>query len=460
MPNDRETAAFDAQPHVHPTVRLDFLVRITTYPFFVVLYLVHIWPRGVSRWVLVLFGFHLVFPLIARFIATRSRDSKAAELRNLLVDSVIIGSYVPLSGFSIWPNMAGLIGVHSGNLSVGGWRFALKGLVATGIGVLIVSALLGTVTVNLTGASLLTEVLGIGMILVYVTVFSMHSHTQSQRNVQNLRRIREQSAQIAEKSQLVEVSRDAAEAANAAKSTFLANMSHELRTPLNAIIGYGEMLIEEAEDSHAEALVPDLEKITTSGKQLLSLINDVLDLSKIEAGRMELYLETFLVSDLVASVTTTIRPLVQKGGNVFESEVEEGLGTIRADLTRLRQVLLNLLSNASKFTSGGRIALRAYRDSDDEVVFVVSDSGIGMTEDQLARLFQPFTQADASTTRKYGGTGLGLTITKHFIEMMGGSIAVESVAESGTSFTVRVPSEVTALLYTNEHPVPVMPHGA
>jgi signal transduction histidine kinase/DNA-binding response OmpR family regulator len=243
--------------------------------------------------------------------------------------------------------------------------------------------------------------------------------------------------------------KEAAEAANQTKSQFLANMSHELRTPLNAILGYSEMLVEEAEDAGDEAYVPDLKKINASGKHLLGLINDILDLSKIEAGKMELYLETFAVAALVDEVAATVRPLVERNGNALEIRVEGGIGGMRGDQVKVRQILLNLLSNASKFTEAGRVSLSVERkrmEGEDEwVVFQISDTGIGMTPEQLARLFRPFTQADASTTKKYGGTGLGLTITRHFADMMGGAITVRSTPDQGTTFTVRIPAEVAEL---------------
>ncbi len=234
-----------------------------------------------------------------------------------------------------------------------------------------------------------------------------------------------------------------AEEANQSKSQFLANMSHELRTPLNAILGYSEMLAEEAEDDGNDVYIPDLEKIHSAGKHLLALINDVLDLSKIEAGKMELYLETFDVAELVEEVATTVTPLVSKNGNRLEVRCEESLGEMHADQTRLRQSLLNLLSNASKFTDNGTISVDVSADADDDMlVFRVSDSGIGMTPEQLARLFQAFTQADASTSRRFGGTGLGLTITRKFCRMMGGDVTVESEENVGSTFTIRLPREV------------------
>ena len=240
--------------------------------------------------------------------------------------------------------------------------------------------------------------------------------------------------------------RDAAESANRTKSTFLANMSHELRTPMNAIIGYSEMLIEEAEDIGESSFVPDLQRIRGAGKHLLALINDVLDLSKIEAGKMTLFLEDFRLSEMINEVVGTIQPLLEKNANRLDVRMSDDLGDMRADLTKVRQTLFNLLSNASKFTEKGVITLAVDRvpteTNGDRIRFRVSDTGIGMTQEQLDRLFQAFTQADESTTRKYGGTGLGLVISRKFCEMMGGDIAVESRPNVGTTFTVDLPAEV------------------
>lgn len=237
-----------------------------------------------------------------------------------------------------------------------------------------------------------------------------------------------------------------AEKANQAKSQFLANMSHELRTPMNAIIGYSEMLVEEAEDIGQDDFVPDLQKIHGAGKHLLSLINDILDLSKIEAGRMELYLETFDIKNLVDETISTINPLIEKNNNTLEFNLAEDLNMMHADLTKVRQSLFNLLSNASKFTENGKITLdvsSCTAEGEDFITFKVTDTGIGMSSEQMGKLFQAFTQADASTTRKYGGTGLGLAITKKFCQMMGGDIRVESELGTGSSFTVHLPVRVT-----------------
>ncbi len=231
------------------------------------------------------------------------------------------------------------------------------------------------------------------------------------------------------------------------KSQFLANMSHELRTPMNAIIGVGEMLLEDARALGRDDEIEPLERILRAARHLLALINDILDLSKIEAGKMMLYPESFAVAPLVEEVAGTVRSLAEKNGNALEVECGSDVGTMRADLTRVRQALLNLASNAVKFTEKGRVRITARRVRDgagEAIVFEVADTGIGMTPEQVARLFQDFTQADASTTRRYGGTGLGLAISRRFCRMMGGDITVESAPGRGSTFTIRLPAAVEA----------------
>jgi signal transduction histidine kinase len=245
-------------------------------------------------------------------------------------------------------------------------------------------------------------------------------------NVRLFDEIQDKSRQLAEASQH--------------KSQFLANMSHELRTPLNAIIGVTEMLREDAESLNQD--LEPLDRVLGAGRHLLALINDILDLSKIEAGRMELQLETLPLAPLIADVVKTIEPLAAKNGNRVTVHCDPAIGTLHADQMRLRQALLNLMSNANKFTERGTIAVdvrHGQEDGSDCVSISVADTGIGMTAEQMGKLFQEFSQADASTTRKYGGTGLGLVISRRFCQMMGGDITVASQPGHGSTFTIRLP---------------------
>jgi signal transduction histidine kinase/CheY-like chemotaxis protein len=254
---------------------------------------------------------------------------------------------------------------------------------------------------------------------------------------------RENARDIHKAREEAEKARYEAEAASRTKSTFLANMSHELRTPLNAIIGYSEILREDAVDRGDEASEADLIKIESAGKHLLGLINDILDLSKIEAGRMDLHFEDVDLKKLVGDVSALVAPLMSKNGNALQINVPADIGSMRVDLVKLKQSLINLLSNAAKFTKDGTVTLTVARDvkADGQrlFTFAVRDSGIGMTGEQMGRLFQAFTQADATTTRNYGGTGLGLTITKHFCTMLGGRIDVTSKPGEGSIFTITLP---------------------
>jgi signal transduction histidine kinase len=245
------------------------------------------------------------------------------------------------------------------------------------------------------------------------------------------------------------LARDAAAEADRAKSQFLASMSHELRTPLNAIIGYSEMLSEQAEEDGLDDIAPDLKKILAAGKHLLALINDVLDLSKIEAGKLTLVRETFDLKELISDVVGTVAPLIEKNGNVLDLKMAPHVPAVVGDSLRLRQCMFNLLSNASKFTSKGTITLDVDPIADNDKGWVrvrVSDTGIGMSPEQLARLFQSFSQADATIARQYGGTGLGLAITRKLCRLMGGDVTVESEHGRGSTFTMILPqqSEVTA----------------
>ncbi|WP_293331066.1 ATP-binding protein [Microcoleus sp. CAWBG58] len=271
---------------------------------------------------------------------------------------------------------------------------------------------------------------------------------------------------VAEYTEDLQEAKIAAEAANRSKSAFLANMSHELRTPLNAIINYSEMLQEDAQDSGSEDFLPDLEKIQTAGKHLLDMISDILDISKIEAGHVTLYLEHFDVATMIEEVMTTAQPLVEKKGNALRLQAKGELGMMYADQPKVRQILLNLLSNAAKFTEKGVITIEIEKVKNEKpkpkkrnknknnavnsgsnyssqfLIFRVSDTGIGMTNEQLEQIFKPFTQADPSTTKKYGGTGLGLTISQRLCQILGGEISVESENGKGSVFIVSLPERV------------------
>jgi signal transduction histidine kinase/CheY-like chemotaxis protein len=249
----------------------------------------------------------------------------------------------------------------------------------------------------------------------------------------------------------MKAARESAESASVAKSQFLANMSHELRTPLNAIIGYSEILLEEAQDDGRDAEAKDVERVLTAARQLLHLINEILDLSKIEAGRMDVSPAEFDVRAFIEGAADTVRPVVEKNGNTLVVECAEGLGAAFNDSFKLSQCLLNLLSNAGKFTHEGTVTLRARREGED-LVIDVADTGIGMSEEQVARLFRPFMQADASTTRKYGGTGLGLAITRRMMQLLGGDVTLESAPGKGSTFSLRAPFRFAGAALESEAP--------
>lgn len=269
----------------------------------------------------------------------------------------------------------------------------------------------------------------------------LHDVTQQRQAHDELeRRVAERTAELA-------VARDHALEASRTKSAFLANMSHELRTPLNAIIGYSELLEEDAQEQNDQKFVNDLDKIRKAGNHLLDLVSMVLDLSKVEAGKMELHIDTFDIEHTVSDVVDTFYPIASKNNNSLVVKCPKNIGQMTSDNTKVRQALMNLLSNACKFTHDGEIELRVGRetvDDRDRIVFAVSDTGIGMTFDQQQKLFSDFTQADSATSATYGGTGLGLAISRRFCQLLGGDILVESVPKEGSVFTITLPAIIEA----------------
>ncbi|BBI32634.1 response regulator [Cohnella abietis] len=347
---------------------------------------------------------------------------------------------------------AAIVGMHYTGMTAAHFHLGDKSLSTSGF--ILDQSWLGYF---ISGGTLFT--LGLSLLGIYISNKFSYKDSEIQEKASEISEMNKELRQlnenleelVKERTAQLEQAHDEAIKANMIKSQFLANMSHELRTPLNAIIGYSELLVEEAEELGEQTFVEDLGKIRNAGKHLLNLINDILDISKIEAGKMEVHMETFDMSGLIQDVITTVKPLTDKNNNKLETSLVQGEMT--TDVTKLRQILINLLSNASKFTKEGTISLDVYRELRNDrtgYCFCVKDTGIGMTPEQVEKLFQPFTQADSSTTRKYGGTGLGLAISRSFCDLMGGAIQVESEIGSGSLFTCWLPTSVEEEKWSDE----------
>jgi len=451
-----EAGAASSTHKIHPIVKLDYGVRVIAHLLVGGLIFSALTTKTSSTgvWLFLVFT-SLLWPHLAYRLALKARDTKRAELRNLLTDTFFLGIFTALTGFNLAVTVSMVTAMNTANLSVGGWRFALRGVLSGLLGAGLAALSLGY-ELNLLPNLMTVGISAIGIVL-FTAVLGLQSNIQTQRAVRARRETEERNGVIEKQAlaledarliadnerEAAEEAREEAEQANQSKSAFLANMSHELRTPLNAVIGYTEILQEDLMDADVEtSVLGDLAKIRGAAKHLLGLINDVLDLSKIEANKIELYFERFRVADLVEQVVATTQPLVATNRNTLTFNIDPALDTMESDLTRLKQVLLNLISNAAKFTSDGTIVVQARiqerASAPTHVVFEVRDSGIGMSPEQIARLFQPFVQADSATTRKYGGTGLGLVISRRLCRAMGGDVTISSVPDQGSCFSASV----------------------
>ncbi len=437
-----------AHGRVHPLVPLNRRVRSIGMPLVAVMAYAQIGAErpGPVLWVALL-ATAFVWPQLAWLVSSRSPDGKRAELRNLLIDSFLVGAWAAEMLFGLFPAAVIVSAITTACLSVGGPPLFRRALVAVLVGAVLVGLSTGF-EVSL-GSSVVASGICLVCLFLFMSVFGLDSYVQTRRVIRARKEVAEQHAMIRDQVRIIERALQAAldanedaKAADASKSAFLANMSHELRTPLNAILGYSEILTEDARAAGQTAIVADLDKIATAGRHLLGLINEVLDLSKLEAGKTRLHFETFDIAQAVADVVTTVRPVVERNGNRFEIVCPPGIGEMREDTLKVRQVLLNLLANAGKFTKQGVVTLEAGRataNDGDWVVFRVRDTGIGIPAETQARLFEPFVQADAGTQKKYGGTGLGLAISRKLCQLMGGDVTLESEPGRGSTFTVRLP---------------------
>jgi signal transduction histidine kinase len=444
---------------VHPTTRLYFLVRVTAYPMFMLLYGVHMWRRAMPLWALGVFLVHVfVFPHVARRLGIRSKDCKRAEQHNLLVDSFLIGCYVPVMGFSLWPNAASIVGMNAGTINLGGPKFAARGLLLGLAGAFITTLFIGF-HADFFSASPLTQLLSVAYIGAFTSVFGYQSFVQLRKVTLANAQIREQHAQIEEhtfllqeRSHQLELALAKARESDEAKSNFLATMSHELRTPLNSIIGFTNIVLRNKGGHIASQDVVYLNRVSSSGAHLLELINGVLDLAKIEARELDLECTPVDLVVLVRETLSQFEPQAETREVVLVADLPS-MAVVIGDRARLKQILINLVGNAVKFTERGTVTLRVVADrlTGAPLRLDVSDTGIGIRDDRLQAIFEAFQQADTTTSRQYGGTGLGLSITQSLAILMGWHVTVSSAIGFGSTFSLVFSSEERTELPPHQH---------